>query len=604
MNRWILSLLVVVALLGLVFLNQSPSETSAPAPAAVASSTPDRWVGLSLSDFLSQADMELVELSPETITFYGLADMLGVRNDRLDPLTVEFENQYYDLVQEISDHLASFDLSKESVDVQLWASIYAESLDDTLASRPFSDNAYLVSSYMDSYPSYIEWFLTTFHPFDTQQDAEDYIARLYEIAVRFSEVEDRLVDSQRINAIPPRFMLEDAVDQLRSTGNTPTQETSFYAAIDAGLAGISGLSNSKSTQLLAQAEEAITTSVLPAYLDLADYVEAMAANASDDAGVWKAANGDAYYAYLLRSYTTTSMTADEIYQFGLDEVARVESEVRAAAADLGMDSQLSIPEIFGQLTEETGTSLGQETIDRCQELIDGIEPIVAPAFSYFPVSEIQVVDGGSDTYFSPGTPDGSRPGMFFAPTETPQPIYELPTVTYHEAIPGHGFQAAYAYSVDLPTYLLGLSFTAYAEGWALYAERLSWEMGAYSDNPYGNMGRLQDELFRAVRLVVDPGIHAKHWTYEQAVDYMIENTGFDEDYVHSEVQRYIASPAQAVTYKIGMQKFLELRERAESALGDAFSLPEFHDAVLSHGELPLSILEQVVDEYIASHVQG
>jgi uncharacterized protein (DUF885 family) len=352
---------------------------------------------------------------------------------------------------------------------------------------------------------------------------------------------------------------------------------------------------------LGRAAEVIAREVLPSYLELAEFVGAMALRANDDAGVWKQDSGADYYAYCLASQTTTDLSADEIYDLGLAEVERVQAEIRTAAAALGLDSTLSMPELFGRLANETGTSLGEDTIARCQTLLDDIVPLVSSAFLRMPTQNLVVVDGGSDTYFSPGTLDGSRPAQFFAPTLVPQPIYGLPTVTYHEATPGHGFQSAVAYGADLPPYIAGLSFPSFSEGWALYAERLAWEEGAYDEDPYGNLGRLQDELFRAVRLVVDPGIHAKQWAYEQAVDYMTSNTGLEESYVRSEVERYIVTPGQAVTYKIGMFEILELRERAKAELGVAFDLAEFHEVVLGHGELPLSILERRVDEYIAAH---
>jgi uncharacterized protein (DUF885 family) len=362
-----------------------------------------------------------------------------------------------------------------------------------------------------------------------------------------------------------------------------------------------GVDAASATALLDRAAAVLETAVLPSYIGLADFVSGMAAPAADDAGVWKQVNGDKYYAYCLRSQTTTDLTADQIYDLGVAEVARIEGEVRTAAAALGLDSTATIPELFGRLSETTGTSLGDDTIARCQAIIDDIGPRVASAFLRMPTQKLIVVDGGYDTYFSAGTLDGSRPGQFFIPTLMPEPIYDLPTTTYHEAVPGHGFQAAYAYEADIPDYIAGLSFTAFSEGWALYAERLAWEEGAYDENPYGNLGRLQDELFRAARLVLDPGIHAKRWTYEQAVDYMINNTGLEESYVRSEVERYIVTPGQAVTYKIGMLKMIELRDRARTALGTAFNLAEFHDVVLGHGELPLDLLERLIDEYIAEH---
>jgi len=619
MTRWVLCLLAIAALFGLVFLEQTPVTKTAtapaakpsvaqapapspapkPQPAAAAPVTP--WKGMPLQRFLTEADKSLILLSPETITFYGLAEELGVRNNHLDPLTVEAEDAYYAQVQKIADQLTTYDLSKVSSTERTNANIYAWHVRDTLASKEFANNGYLVSSYMDSYPSYIEWFLTSMHPLATLADAEDYVSRLSEIPVRFQEAEKRLWLSQELNAVPPRFMLRKAVDQLRLVATTEPTETSYYVVLDEAFASMAGVRKEDQDEILEQAQEALETYVLPGYEDLADYVDEMATRASEDAGVWKQKNGAAYYEYLLQSYTTTTLSAEEIFTLGRQEVARIQTEIQTASVALGFAPGLSMPELFAELEKKTGSSLGEDTVRRFQALLDDIGPRIASAFARVPTGKIEVADGGSDTYFSPGTPDGSRPGMFFAPTQTPQPIYELPTIAYHEGIPGHGFQAAYAYDAEVPPYLLGLSFTAYAEGWALYAERLAWELGVYANDPYANLGRLQDELFRAVRLVVDPGIHAKRWTYEQAVEYMVENTGLSEDYVRAEVERYIVLPAQAVTYKVGMLKMLELRARAEAKLGSAFKLAEFHDVVLGHGELPLDILDQLVNEYIAQH---
>ena len=577
--------------------SEIPSTPQTPSPVAAADGP---WAGLPLDEFLGRAAGELVSLSPETVTFLGLGAQLGMRDDHLDSLTAEWEATYYALEQAIVDHLATYDLARETAEARLNAEIYRASLLNDLAGRTFSDNAYSVSSYMDSYPTYIEWFLTSLHPLETLDNADDYVSRLSEIPARFRELESRLSDSEALSAVPPRFMLEKAVGQIRETGESPVRETSFYKTLESALTAMEGVDAASATALLDRAAAVLETAVLPSYIELADFVSGMAAHAADDAGVWKQVNGDEYYAYCLRSQTTTDLTADQIYDLGVAEVTRIEGEIRTAAAALGLDSTATIPELFGRLSETTGTSLGDDTIARCQAIIDDIGPRVASAFLRMPTQKLIVVDGGYDTYFSAGTLDGSRPGQFFIPTLMPEPIYDLPTTTYHEAVPGHGFQAAYAYEADIPDYIAGLSFTAFSEGWALYAERLAWEEGAYDENPYGNLGRLQDELFRAARLVLDPGIHAKRWAYEQAVDYMINNTGLEESYVRSEVERYIVTPGQAVTYKIGMLKMIELRDRAKTALGTAFNLSEFHDVVLGHGELPLDLLERLIDEYIAA----
>jgi uncharacterized protein (DUF885 family) len=198
--------------------------------------------------------------------------------------------------------------------------------------------------------------------------------------------------------------------------------------------------------------------------------------------------------------------------------------------------------------------------------------------------------------------DGSRPGAFYAKASGSEEYYGMPTLAYHEAVPGHHTQIALALEFDLPSFRRGSHFTAYVEGWALYAERLMWELGVYDDDPYGNLGRLQFEAFRAARLVVDTGIHAKGWTFDEAVDFMTENTGFERDIINVdfEVSRYIAWPGQALAYKIGMNKILEMRQIAEQQLGEQFDLKEFHNVVLGHGAVPLEILERVVQEYTDS----
>jgi len=205
-------------------------------------------------------------------------------------------------------------------------------------------------------------------------------------------------------------------------------------------------------------------------------------------------------------------------------------------------------------------------------------------------------------YVSPAL-DGSRPGMFYVNlTGSGIPRYSMPTLAYHEAIPGHHFQIAIQQELtDIPTFRTGINYTAYAEGWALYAEYLAWEAGFYADDPYGNLGRLQSELFRAVRLVVDTGIHAMGWSREQAIDYMVENVGYPEALVTVEVERYIVMPGQATAYKVGMLKILELRQRVMQALGDDFDIREFHNLLLANGAMPLEILERVVDDYIESN---
>jgi len=612
MSKWLVALAALAVAVGVAVLWLGPSDCAAPDSVAgdaatVASDVVVEPVSptassdappLNLPAYLDQASTEWVMMSTETATFLGLTEELGMRDDGLDPLTEEYDQQILSHIQEMIDTIAAYPVDLLSEESRIITEIYRWYLQDYLDFAPFSDHWYLVGNMFSSYPQDLEWFLTSFHSIETLENAEDYISRLMQIPDRFEELAVALARSEAINAVAPGFILETDVGWLNWIAETPATETNLYLAFEEQVDASESIAPEEKQALLDEATGVLESEVLPAFAQLALTVSDLAERTDDTVGVWKHHNGAAYYEYLLHSYTTADLSADEIHNLGLIEVERIRNEMLNAAEDMGYSRGTSIRELYAQLTEDAGTSIGQETIDRCTELLDSIADLVKPVFGHWPSEELVVVEGYTTAFFSPGALDGSRPGMFFAPTMSEQPNYSLPTVTYHEGIPGHFLQSAFAHEADIPAYLAAASFTGYAEGWALYAERLAWEMGAYDDDPYGNMGRLQDEMLRAARLVVDTGIHAMRWGYEQAVTYMLETTGMPEEFVREEVERYIVLPAQATAYKVGMLKMLELRGRAELALGEAFDLREFHAIVLGHGELPLSILEELVDAYI------
>jgi uncharacterized protein (DUF885 family) len=233
-----------------------------------------------------------------------------------------------------------------------------------------------------------------------------------------------------------------------------------------------------------------------------------------------------------------------------------------------------------------------------ETIIRQAENRLEPAFVLFPQAKVIVIGGASGGYYVSGSLDGSRPGAFYASTTGGSPLFSMPTLAYHEAVPGHHLQIAIAQEMELPTFRNLVHFTGYTEGWALYAEQLAWELGWYADDPYGDLGRLQAEAFRAARLVVDTGIHEKQWTFDKAADYMVENTGLPRDMVTGQISRYIAWPGQATAYKIGMIKILELRQHAIDQLGEAYDIKEFHSIILGNGSMPLDVLEKVVQNYI------
>ena len=364
--------------------------------------------------------------------------------------------------------------------------------------------------------------------------------------------------------------------------------------------------------LLARVAASVQNSVYPAYHSLIDYFTSLQPKAQRNDGAWSLPDGDAYYAWCVRMHTTTDMTPEQVHTLGLSEVARISGEMDAILKDKGL-VEGSIGARVQQLAhapESTFPSTPEgkaAMLKQYQAILDEVNSGLGDAFDVRPKLGVQVKavpafaeKTAPGAYYEPGSFDGTRPGTFFAnmrdTSETPK--FAMRTLAYHEGIPGHHFQISIAQELQgVPFFRRVLPFTAYAEGWALYSERLAWELG-FEKDPLDNLGRLRDEMMRGVRLVVDSGIHYKHWSREQAIAYMMENTGMAESDVTAEIERYFVDPGQALAYKAGMLKILELREKAKQALGPKFTLAKFHDQVLTHGALPLALLERVIDDWI------
>lgn len=396
------------------------------------------------------------------------------------------------------------------------------------------------------------------------------------------------------------------------TGDSP-----LLADVKAKLAGLVAgdkIDTARADELRAAAETALTQRVGPAYEKLIAWAEADRAMSDDVAtGVWKLPDGPAYYVERLAASTTTTMTADEIHELGLAEVARIQAEMEEIKRRVGFDGTLQ--EFFASVRGNPeflfpNTDEGREAyLETSRSYYAAIEARLPEFFGLLPKAKLVVrrveafrEQPGQAQHYVPGTPDGSRPGTYYVHLidMSSMPKVDLESVAYHEGIPGHHMQISIAQELEgVPQFRTQARYTAYTEGWGLYAERLAKEMGAYRD-PYSDFGRLGNEIWRAIRLVVDTGLHAKGWTEQQAVEYFLANGPTSEGQVRAEVRRYIVMPGQATAYKVGMLKILELRERARTALGAAFDIREFHDVVLGGGALPLAILERRVDDWIAA----
>jgi uncharacterized protein (DUF885 family) len=370
----------------------------------------------------------------------------------------------------------------------------------------------------------------------------------------------------------------------------------------------------RADELRAAAAAALTERVKPAYDELIAWASADRANSDEIAtGVWKLPDGPAYYLDRLAASTTTAMTAEEIHELGLAEVDRIHAEMNAVKQQVGFDGTLQ--EFFASLRNNPrflfpNTDEGRDGyLQASRDYYDAIEARLPQYFGLLPKAGLVVKrveafreQPGAAQHYQPGTPDGSRPGTYYVHLidMSSMPKVELESVAYHEGIPGHHMQISIAQELTgVPMFRTQAGYTAYTEGWGLYAERLAKEMGAYED-PYSDFGRLGAEIWRAIRLVVDTGLHSKGWTEQQAVDYFLANGPTSEGQVRAEIRRYIVTPGQATAYKVGMLKILELRERARTALGRSFDIRAFHDTVLGGGALPLAILERRVYDWIAA----
>jgi len=447
-------------------------------------------------------------------------------------------------------------------------------------------------------------FFTDLRPVDILQDAQDYVTCLSQVKTKFEQLVDGLKRREDHGVILPRFLINWILGDINGIANSTPRSTPYFTAFETKLSKLDSLAEGDKKSLLLSAEGAINTSVIPAYQSLADYLETLQTHATFDAGVWKFPDGKEYYTYTLRHYTSTGLTAEQIHQMGMQALDRIHAEMRKLFDQLGYPQDESLPELFARVAQDSGMLSGAEILRGYEDIITAVDQNIAGAFDLRPGIGVIVKGDPIGGYYNPPAVDGSRPGIFYAADAGTQPRFSMPTLAYHEGIPGHHYQIAIAQQLDLPSIRKISEFTAYVEGWALYAEQLVGELGVYENDPYGDLGRLQAQAFRAARLVVDTGIHNSRWTFDQAVEFMVENTGMPEYMLQGEVSRYISLPGQATAYYIGYTKIVELRQRAMDALGDQFVLKEFHNLLLGSGAMPLDILEQVVDSYIQTRLTG
>lgn len=572
------------------------------------------WLApFNINHFYERAFIEFALKNPELLSALRLLEPYGLdfHNDDLNDASDAFAHQMNALIRKDLKILRSYDKSKQTPEQQLSTNILEWFLENQIQGQEFMYHNYPLNQLFGE-QNQLPTFLATIHQIDRKNDAENYITRLSKVRVKLGQVLEGVKLREKKGIIPPKFVLERVLDEMKRFVAQDVEKNILYTAFVEKVSKLKELNQDQKKQLYQAAKSEIEKSVYAVYRELISYYQYLLPIATTDDGVWKLPDGARFYAWTLRDQTTTNMSPEEIHRLGISEVDRIQSEMRQILDGLGL-TQKSVAEHMDDLGKDSRFLYPEteEARKQClrdyQSIIDEIDTGLSEAFNIRPKIGVRVEripqfreKTAPGAYYDSPSLDGKRPGIFYANLRDMKeiPKWGMRTLSYHEAIPGHHFQLAIQQELQgVPTFRKIIPFTAYSEGWALYAERVAWELG-FQDDPYNNLGRLQAELFRAVRLVVDTGIHHKKWKREEAIRYMLEKTGMAEGDVVAEIERYIVNPGQACAYKIGQLKILELREKAKKELGDRFDLKEFHNEVLRHGAMPLEILEEMVNRYI------
>ena len=586
----------------------------------VASAGASMWfwfTPVGVNNYINKVTFQLAIDSPELLTYLGAIDNtpLDFHSGKLADYTREEEERS---IAKLRDARAGLDAyGPEGLigqELLTWK-IAAWFFDDLLRQAELRYSGYRVNQ-ISGVTVNMPQFLTDTHVIKNEKSARRYLSRLREFGRVLRETHARVIDDRANGVIPPDFVIEKALVGMNKFIAGGADNSPLVTTLGPKLDELEDVDEAAAAAFINDATQLVSSEVIPGYKAIIILFESMLPEATHDAGIWRLPNGEAIYAANLRSNTTTQYSPEEIHATGLAEVDRIEGEM----LDI-LDSQGVMGDSFAQrirvLMDDPAhqfpnTDEGRAEMIAYLEAFD--QKVMAIAADYFvtippqPLEIVRVPEYSQDSspggYYSGPALDGSRPGRFYINQKdtADNPRWTLPTLMIHEGSPGHHFQISTSQLIEGVPLLRRLSpFNAFSEGWALYSERIAkTDMGLYDDDPLGDLGRLQAEMFRAVRLVVDTGMHAKRWSREQAIEYMTAKTGMTNEEVTREIERYVVWPGQATAYKTGQLALLEMRKDTEDALGERFSLKDFHEAVLMNGAMPLDILKETMADWAAS----
>jgi uncharacterized protein (DUF885 family) len=553
-----------------------------------------------LNDLFEEYWQASLEHSPE------FASSLGDKryNDRISNYSVKAENEWLSREQTYLMRLAAIDPDGLSIQEQTSRELLLRQFAEDAEAQQFKEWEMPLNQMGGIHTTYPQ--LVAQLSFTTVKDYDDWIARLHALPKAFEQVSTNMSIGMEDGRVPPRYLLEKALAQAKELANQKPAESPLALPLKSFPAAIPP---AEQERIKTETLDTISKEVLPAYLRFARFLEVSYVPAGRaEPGISSLSDGAKYYAFLLRHTTTTDLTAAQIHQIGLDEVKRDEAEMLLIAQKLGFQD---LPSFRASLktNPKLKAASAASLLDAYRGYLTPMQAKLPQLFGRLPKAPFEVAavpdyleKTSAPAYYEPGTPDGSRPGRLRIDTynATDRNLYAVESIAYHEGLPGHHLQISIAQELDgVPTFRKHEFYTAYTEGWGLYSERLGKDVGFYQD-PYSDYGRLEADIWRAIRLVVDTGVHSQHWTRPQMVDFFHDHSAIDETSIQAEVDRYIAWPGQATAYKIGQLKILELRDRAKKALGNNFDLRAFHDQVLDAGALPLDVLSDRIDAWIAS----
>jgi len=537
--------------------------------------------------------------------------------DQWQNLSQEYAEETYALRLKIYEELESFSKDQLSWESQINYDVYANSVGSRIEEHQFRFHHWPISQFATLYSQPVVHLMNV-HKIDSVLTAKAYITRLNGIRTYLKQHQENIERSLNMGVVPPYFALESVIPSIekilvgRPYQPDADEDTLLLKNFKEKVTPLD-IPDAKKAELIAEAEQALLHSFRPAYLNFIEFMRPVVAQSKGKPaqGVWALPDGEEYYRYMLKTHTTLDITAEEIHQTGLNEIARIHNEIRELIKTLNFEGSLKDffqytiedPKFYYEKTEQGR----EEAIADAQRYIDGMYERLEEAFITMPKTSVEVkvvpsfmeASSGIASY-SAGASDGSRPGIFYINLYNPKelPKWQMAALAYHEAIPGHHMQFSIAQTLQgLPEFRKYAFFTAFSEGWGLYSEFMPKEMEFYSD-PYEDYGRLALELLRACRLVADTGIHYKRWTEEQTIDFLMENMPISRERATRSARRYFVMPGQATAYKVGMMKILELRQRAKEKLGDLFDIRAFNETVLTNGAVPLAVLEVILNDWL------